>query len=149
MSNKATFVRYRIVIVSILMAFGLYLTRVSLGEIVKSDSFLNDKRLIGHPATRFELELLDSGTASKPLLEFVCRLTERSEADAESMKLSYPQLLKLSVVRDAYGFPSSKSAQFSVLSFLRMHCCRCRPDGWAIASARVVRCQCIYSHGPH
>ena len=73
MSNNATFVRYRIVIISILMAFGLYLTRVSLGEIVKSDSFLNDKRLIDHPATRFELELMDSGTASKPLLVFVCR----------------------------------------------------------------------------
>ncbi len=101
MSNNATFVRYRIVIISILMAFGLYLTRVSLGEIVKSDSFLNDKRLIDHPATRFELELMDSGTASKPLLVFVCRLTERSEADAETLKLSYPQLLRDNLTRDA------------------------------------------------
>ena len=35
-------VRYRIVAVSVLMAFSLYLDRVCLGEIVKSDSFNND-----------------------------------------------------------------------------------------------------------
>ncbi len=37
-----TSVRKRIIAVSVLMAFMLYLDRVCLGEIVKSDSFLND-----------------------------------------------------------------------------------------------------------
>ena len=35
-------IRYRIVAVSVLMAFSLYLDRVCLGEIVKSNSFNND-----------------------------------------------------------------------------------------------------------
>lgn len=40
--GPATAVRHRIVGVSVLMAFSLYLDRVCLGEIVKSDSFLHD-----------------------------------------------------------------------------------------------------------
>ncbi|QDV83107.1 MFS transporter [Stieleria magnilauensis] len=39
---QPTSVRKRIIAVSVLMAFMLYLDRVCLGEIVKSDSFLND-----------------------------------------------------------------------------------------------------------
>jgi hypothetical protein len=38
-------VRYRIIAVSVLMAFSLYLDRVCLGEIVKSNSFNNDVKL--------------------------------------------------------------------------------------------------------
>ena len=41
----ATMVRYRIIMISILMAFGLYLTRVAPGEIVKTDSFQDDTAL--------------------------------------------------------------------------------------------------------
>lgn len=57
-SEDATFIRYRIILISVLMAFGLYLTRATLGEIIKNDSFLQDSVLTSHPSTRFELELL-------------------------------------------------------------------------------------------
>lgn len=43
--QAATNVRYRIVFISILMAFSLYLDRVCLGEIVKADSFRADVQL--------------------------------------------------------------------------------------------------------
>ena len=42
MSQAATTVRYRVIGVSVLMAFILYLDRVCLGEIVKSESFKAD-----------------------------------------------------------------------------------------------------------
>ena len=41
------------------MAFSLYLTRNAMPEIVKSDSFLQDSRLIASPETRFSIELTD------------------------------------------------------------------------------------------
>ena len=52
-----TSVRLRIVWVSVLMAFGLYLTRNTLGEMVKSNSFLEDPVLVQSPSTRFSVEL--------------------------------------------------------------------------------------------
>lgn len=41
-NGRATTVRYRIVAISIAMAFMLYLDRVCLGEIIKTESFLSD-----------------------------------------------------------------------------------------------------------
>ena len=40
--EQATRIRYRVIGVSVLMAFILYLDRVCLGEIVKSESFQSD-----------------------------------------------------------------------------------------------------------
>lgn len=56
-SLRPTNVRLRIVWISVLMAFGLYLTRVSLGEIVKTESFLKDPAFVESPSTRFSVEL--------------------------------------------------------------------------------------------
>ncbi len=95
----ATMVRYRIIMISILMAFGLYLTRVAPGEIVKTDSFQDDTALNQHPATRFQLELTDSGDTTKPLRLLVCSLTGRPESDADTLKLTYPQVLKDNLTR--------------------------------------------------
>lgn len=58
-TQKPTSVRLQIVWVSVLMAFGLYLTRNTLGEIVKSDSFLKDSLLLQADSTRFSIELTD------------------------------------------------------------------------------------------
>lgn len=44
-TEQPTNVRYFIIGVSVLMAFSLYLNRVCLGEIVKTDQFLNDVKL--------------------------------------------------------------------------------------------------------
>ena len=68
---QRTNVRYRIVLVSILMAFGLYLTRVSVGEIVKSNSFLEDPKITANPTTRFSVEVtkIDDPVAFKGKLE--------------------------------------------------------------------------------
>ncbi len=57
--SQRTNIRYRIVLVSILMAFSLYITRVSVGEIVKSNSFLQDSQITSNPSTRFSVELTD------------------------------------------------------------------------------------------
>ncbi|WP_197454590.1 MFS transporter [Stieleria varia] len=43
-SPRSSHIRARVIAVSVLMAFMLYLDRVCLGEIVKSDSFLSDFR---------------------------------------------------------------------------------------------------------
>ena len=56
-SLRPTNVRLRIVWISVLMAFGLYLTRVSLGEIVKTESFLKDPAFVESQSTRFSVEL--------------------------------------------------------------------------------------------
>ena len=56
---STTSVRLQIVWVSVLMALGLYLTRNSLGEIVKSESFLKDSALVQASSTRFSVELTD------------------------------------------------------------------------------------------
>lgn len=50
---RATGVRYRIVAISMLMAFSLYLDRVCLGEIVKSESFLSSVDLTKEEIGRF------------------------------------------------------------------------------------------------
>ncbi|MFM8325495.1 MAG: MFS transporter, partial [Pirellulaceae bacterium] len=56
-SAARTSVHRRIVWISVLMAFGLYLTRVSVGEIVKTDSFLNDPQIVADARTRFSVEV--------------------------------------------------------------------------------------------
>ena len=58
-------IRYRIILVSILMAFSLYLTRNSMPEIVKSESFLQDPTLLSSPATPFSIELTNIGDAKR------------------------------------------------------------------------------------
>lgn len=56
-----TAIRYRIIMVSILMAFSLYLTRNAMPEIVKSESFLQDATLRESAGTRFSVELTAMG----------------------------------------------------------------------------------------
>ena len=99
-NEDATFIRYRIILVSVLMAFGLYVTRATLGEIIKNDSFLQDSVLTSHPSTRFELELLkpeEGGTpaakaSSDALQNRVNQILDRKPDEAR--KLTYPQTLK-------------------------------------------------------
>lgn len=64
-TQKPSSVRLQIVWVSVLMAVGLYLTRNTLGEIVKSDSFLKDSWLVQADSTRFSVELTEGLTDSK------------------------------------------------------------------------------------
>ena len=99
-SEDATFIRYRIILISVLMAFGLYVTRATLGEIIKNDSFLQDSALTSHPSTRFELELLKpeentphaSMGTSDALRTRVNDFLDRKSDDTR--KLTYPQTLQ-------------------------------------------------------
>lgn len=103
-NDEPTFIRYRIILISVLMAFGLYLTRATLGEIIKNDSFLHDTALNEHPSTRFELELLQPDAASEPSSKFpdalnarVCELLNRNPDN--SVELKYPQALQDNLTR--------------------------------------------------
>ena len=99
-SEPATFVRYRIILISVLMAFGLYMTRATLGEIIKNYSFLQDSVLTSHASTRFELELLKpeenaapaSIESSAALQTRIHQLLNRKSEDAG--KITYPQTLQ-------------------------------------------------------
>ena len=99
-NEVATFIRYRIILISVLMAFGLYVTRATLGEIIKNDSFLQDSVLTSHPSTRFELELLKpeenaapaSIESSDALQTRVHQFLHRKSDDTR--KLTYPQTLQ-------------------------------------------------------
>lgn len=101
MSEDATFIRYRIILVSVLMAFGLYVTRATLGEIIKNDSFLQDSALNKHPSTKFEVELLElvepSSVPSDALLDRVHKLLNRNADDGTRLK--YPQSLRDDMTR--------------------------------------------------
>lgn len=77
-SVPATQVRFRIILVSVLMAFSLYLTRNSMPEIVKSESFLKDSTLLAAPSTRFSVELSSIGDAGS--------LTQFVKADATQIR---------------------------------------------------------------
>ncbi len=98
--DVATLIRYRIILISVLMAFGLYVTRATLGEIIKNDSFLQDSVLTSHPSTRFELELLKPEKNAAPasikpsdaLQTRVHQLLHRKSD--ETRKLTYPQTLQ-------------------------------------------------------
>lgn len=69
------------------MAFGLYLTRVSLGEIVKTESFLKDPAFLESASTRFSVELtggLDRTEVGRWIQEHV-----RTPIDLSKLKLPY------------------------------------------------------------
>jgi MFS family permease len=86
-SSLASNVRLRIVWISVLMAFGLYLTRVSLGEIVKTESFLKDPAFLESASTRFSVELtggLDRAEVGRWIQEHV-----RTPIDLSKLKLPY------------------------------------------------------------
>ena len=76
MPTAPTHIRYRIIAVSMLMAFILYLDRICLGEIVKSASFKGDislsKEQIGRIFAAFFL----------PTRFFKCRPVGRATAGA-------------------------------------------------------------------
>lgn len=63
--ERPTSIRKGIVWISVLMAFGLYLTRVSVGEIVKSNSFLEDPQIINSPSTRFSVQLTEASDPAR------------------------------------------------------------------------------------
>jgi MFS family permease len=64
-AGSPSMIRYRIILVSILMAFSLYLTRNAMPEIVKSESFLQDPTLLSSPSTRFSIELTKAGDTTQ------------------------------------------------------------------------------------
>ncbi len=70
--ERPTSIRKGIVWISVLMAFGLYLTRVSVGEIVKSNSFLEDPQIINSPSTRFSVQLTEASDPAR-VKAFVAR----------------------------------------------------------------------------
>jgi MFS family permease len=65
LGERPTSIRLGIVWISVLMAFGLYLTRVSVGEIVKSNSFLEDPQIINSPSTRFSVQLTEASDPAR------------------------------------------------------------------------------------
>jgi hypothetical protein len=83
-ASSPTHVRLRIVWISVLMAFGLYLTRNTIGEIVKSDSFLKDTSLVGADSTRFSVELKD-GLENSQVQSW---LTSKQSSDAKALDFS-------------------------------------------------------------
>lgn len=83
-ASSPTNVRLRIVWISVLMAFGLYLTRNTIGEIVKSDSFLKDTSLVGADSTRFSVELKD-GLENSQVQSW---LTSKQSSDAKALDFS-------------------------------------------------------------
>ena len=87
---SATSVRLQIVWVSVLMALGLYLTRNSLGEIVKSESFLQDSALVQASSTRFSVELTE-GIENDQVRSWLRSRQTPSEKplDFERIKLPY------------------------------------------------------------
>ena len=82
--STTTSVRLQIVWVSVLMALGLYLTRNSLGEIVKSDSFLQDSWLLQADSTRFSVELTE-GLGDRSIQAW---LQARQKPDAPPLEFS-------------------------------------------------------------
>lgn len=96
--SPRTNIRYRIVLVSILMAFGLYLTRVSVGEIVKSDSFLKDERIVSNPSTRFSVELASVDDAST-FQQKINPPSTTSSTSIEPKKLNLPMTWKDGLTR--------------------------------------------------
>ena len=94
-----TKIRYVIVFVSILMAFGLYLTRVSVGEIVKSDSFLKDERINANPSTRFSVELKTVEDA-KIFLQKMDPNKSAADVAKEAAELKLPKVWKDQLPRE-------------------------------------------------
>lgn len=84
-NTPPTSIRWQIVGMGVLMAFGLYLTRISVGEIVKSESFLKDPQLLEASSTRFSVELTDVGTA-KELDKLVVEIQNRTSDSPVQVK---------------------------------------------------------------
>ncbi|MEI6525707.1 MAG: hypothetical protein WCP62_06730, partial [Planctomycetota bacterium] len=82
-------VRLQIVWVSVLMAFGLYLTRNTLGEIVKSDSFLKDSWLVKADSTRFSVELSE-GLGNSQVQEWLTSRRGTSDPPLDFAKIKTP-----------------------------------------------------------
>lgn len=99
----ATSVRYRIVTISILMAFSLYLCRVCLGEIIKSDSFNTDTQLLADERTQFDLVLKALGTDAPLATSVVSRVaelpSERTAKLAESIPMRLKEMITLAEAR--------------------------------------------------
>ena len=69
------------------MAFGLYLTRVSLGEIVKTESFLKDSAFLESSSTRFSVEI--KGGLDRPgVADWISKHVEGT-ADLSKVKLPF------------------------------------------------------------
>jgi len=92
-TSPATNVRLQIVWVSVLMALGLYLTRNSLGEIVKSDSFLKDSWLVQAESTRFSVELTD-GLSNSSIQTWLqsCQKPDAPRLDFSKIKIPHTVL---------------------------------------------------------
>jgi MFS family permease len=71
------------------MALGLYLTRNTLGEIVKSDSFLKDSWLVQANSTRFSVELTD-GLSSESVQSWIQSRQQPSAKPLDFTKLKTP-----------------------------------------------------------
>lgn len=95
----ATSICWRIVAISVLMAFGLYLTRVSLGEVVKSDSFLTDAKIVSSPSTRFSVELTAVNDAEK-LSQFVAKVQGNKDPSRAAAQVKVPMTLLDDLTRD-------------------------------------------------
>lgn len=91
--TRATNIRFRIVMVSMLMAFGLYLTRISLGEIVKTDSFLNDSAILNSSTTRFAVQMTDAGDSPDSAKEFLVTLQTQPFDKAQNAPLVLPMVV--------------------------------------------------------
>lgn len=92
-------VRYRIVTISILMAFSLYLCRVCLGEIIKTDSFNNDVALKNDERTQFDLVLNDVGSDVPRVTAAVMDSTGMPADKAALLTESVPLRLKEMISR--------------------------------------------------
>lgn len=90
-----TAIRYRIIMVSILMAFSLYLTRNAMPEIVKSESFLNDPKLVDSPGTRFSIELTSIGDAAAASSILGKRIEQISAPQMVADGMSRPEATEL------------------------------------------------------
>ncbi len=89
-----TNIRYRIVGISVLMAFSLYLCRVCLGEIVKSDSFNNDVQLRQDVNTRFDLVLTAVGSNASQVTALATKLGGLPAGQSADLAASVPVRLK-------------------------------------------------------
>lgn len=99
-SSHATKIRFRIVLISVLMAFGLYLTRISLGEIVKTDSFLNDPAILNSPTTRFAVEMTDANGSDSSIKDLVAKSLEQTTTESKPTELTVPMVIKDDLTKD-------------------------------------------------
>ncbi|MEQ1827196.1 MAG: MFS transporter [Pirellula sp.] len=92
-SERPSSIRTRIVWISVLMAFGLYLTRISMGEMVKSESFLTDPTLVNAPSTRFSVDLTKVQDESQ-VKQLIAELQQRSGQKESAANVKTPMTLR-------------------------------------------------------